>query len=100
MPREDDGVSIDRIVADPRAYMQVAAYVRAQIAERSLASGDPVPSIGALIHKTGRSRQTIGKAMRLLEREGLVVKYAGLGYYVASATANEQRTSSDGTRCP
>jgi hypothetical protein len=30
----------------------------------------------------------------------LVVKYAGLGYYVASTTANDRRTSSDGTRCP
>jgi DNA-binding GntR family transcriptional regulator len=75
-------VSAYCIVADPRAYMQVAAYVRSHIADGSLASGDSVPSIGALVHKTGRSRQTIGKAMRLLEQEGLVVKYAGLGYYV------------------
>ncbi|HXL89138.1 MAG TPA: GntR family transcriptional regulator [Streptosporangiaceae bacterium] len=87
-------------IADPRAYMQVAAYVRAQIVDRSLATGDSVPSIGSLVRTTGRSRQTIGKAMRLLEGEGLVVNYAGLGYYVASATAGEQRTSSDGTRCP
>jgi DNA-binding GntR family transcriptional regulator len=93
-------VSANRIDADPRAYMQVAAYIRDQIVEGSLASGESVPSIGSLVHKIGRSRQTIGKAMRLLEREGLVVKYAGLGYYVASTTANERRTSSDGTRCP
>jgi GntR family histidine utilization transcriptional repressor len=93
-------VSGNRIDADPRAYMQVAAYVREQIAYGSLAAGDSVPSISTLVHTTGRSRQTIGKAMRLLEQEGLVVKYAGLGYYVASTTANGQRTSSDGTRCP
>ena len=93
-------MSAIRIDADPRAYMQVAAYVREQIADGSLATGDSVPSIGSLVHKTGRSRQTIGKAMRLLEQEGLVVKYPGLGYYVASATINGQRTSSDGTRCP
>lgn len=93
-------MSTDRIDAAPLAYMQVAAYVREQIADRSLATGDSVPSIGALVHKTGRSRQTIGRAMRLLEQEGLVVKYTGLGYYVASSTANDQRTSSDGTRCP
>jgi DNA-binding GntR family transcriptional regulator len=31
--------------------------------------------------------------MQLLEREGLVVKYAGLGYYVASTRPNEPRTS-------
>ena len=88
------------IHADPRAYRQVAAYVREQITDGSLAAGDSVPSIGALVRKTGRSRQTVGKAMQLLEREGLVVKYAGLGYYVAPTTANEQRTSSDGTQCP
>lgn len=93
-------MSVDHLAIDPRAYMQVTAYVREQIATGSLAPGDSVPSIGALVYETGRSRQTIGKAMRLLEREGLVVKYAGLGYYVASTTANDQRTSSDGTRCP
>jgi DNA-binding GntR family transcriptional regulator len=93
-------VSVDRLDVDPRAYMQVAAYVREQIADGSLAPGGSVPSIGALVHRTRRSRQTIGKAMQLLEREGLVVKYAGLGYYVASTTANGQRTSSDGTRRP
>jgi DNA-binding transcriptional regulator YhcF (GntR family) len=80
--------------------MQVAAYVREQIADGSLAAGESVPSIGSLVHKIGRSRQTIAKAMRLLEGEGRVVKYAGLGYYVAAATANDQRTSSDGTRRP
>jgi DNA-binding GntR family transcriptional regulator len=88
------------IPADPRAYRQVAAYVREQITDGSLAPGDSVPSIGALVRKTERSRQTVGKAMQLLEREGLVVKYAGLGYYVAPNTADEHRTSSDGTRCP
>jgi DNA-binding GntR family transcriptional regulator len=74
------------IDTDPRAYRQVAAYVREQITVGSLVTGDSVPSIGALVQKTGRSRQTVSKAMQLLEREGLVVKYAGLGYYVASAT--------------
>ena len=88
------------IDTDPRAYRQVAAYVREQITDGSLTAGDSVPSIGALVRKTRRSRQTVGKAMQLLEREGLVIKYPGLGYYVASTTVNEHRTSSDGTRCP
>jgi DNA-binding GntR family transcriptional regulator len=88
------------IHADPRAYRQVAAYVREQITDGSLATGDSAPSIGALVRETRRSRQTVGKAMQLLEREGRVIKYPGLGYYVASTTADEHRTSSDGTRCP
>jgi DNA-binding GntR family transcriptional regulator len=73
-------VNDHHIHADPRAYRQVAAYVREQIADGGLAAGDSVPSISALVRKTGRSRQTVGKAMQLLEREGSVVKYPGLGY--------------------
>ncbi|HXL94260.1 MAG TPA: hypothetical protein VN969_35460 [Streptosporangiaceae bacterium] len=32
--------------------------------------------------ETGRSRQTVGKALLHLERAGLVMRAAGLGYFV------------------
>jgi DNA-binding GntR family transcriptional regulator len=72
-------------MADPRAYVQIAVSVRQQIADGTLAAGRPVPSITTLCQQTGRSRQTAGKALRLLEREGLITRVAGHGYYVAGA---------------
>jgi GntR family transcriptional regulator len=63
---------------DPRAYMRLAALLRDQ-----LASGEPLPPIRELRAKHGHSRQTAGKALRILEEEGLIYRVPGLGYYAA-----------------
>ena len=69
---------------DPRPYMQVAAGIRAAIAAGTLTSGQPVPTIPVLCRQHGCSRSTAGKGLRLLEREGLICRVRGLGYYVPS----------------
>ena len=63
---------------DPRAYVRLAALLRDQ-----LAPGEPLPPIGELRRKHGHSRQTVGKAMRILADEGLIYRVPGLGYYAA-----------------
>jgi GntR family transcriptional regulator len=63
---------------DPRAYMRLAALLRDQ-----LAPGDPLPHIQELRAKHGHSRQTAGKALRILEDEGLIYRVPGLGYYAS-----------------
>ena len=63
---------------DPRAYVRLAALLRDQ-----LAPGKPLPSIRELHAKHGHSRQTVGKALRILEEEGLIYRVPGLGYYAA-----------------
>ncbi|MGH3407307.1 MAG: GntR family transcriptional regulator [Streptosporangiaceae bacterium] len=68
---------------DPRAYVRIAAVVRARIEGGELASGQPVPSITTLVQEHGVARATAGKALRLLEQEGLVHRVPGLGYYVS-----------------
>jgi DNA-binding GntR family transcriptional regulator len=80
--KEEQQVEIDE--ADPRFYVKVAAGVRARIQAGELAAGLPVPSIASLQQESGYSRQTCGKALRLLERQGLVQRVPGLGYHVAS----------------
>jgi DNA-binding GntR family transcriptional regulator len=40
-----------------------------------------MPSIGELHHKHEHSRQTVGKAIRILQDEGLIYRVPGLGYY-------------------
>jgi len=67
---------------DPRAYMRLAALIRDQIASGTLAPGSRLPSIAVLRRQHGHSRQTVGKALLHLERAGLVMRAAGLGYFV------------------
>lgn len=63
---------------DPRAYMRLAALLRDQ-----LAPGEPLPPIRELHAKHGHSRRTAGKALRILEEEGLIYRVPGLGYHAA-----------------
>lgn len=68
---------------DPRAYRRLAAVTRAQIQSGTLRRGQPVPSITRLCQEHGHARQTCGKAYQMLEREGLVARFPGVGYVVA-----------------
>jgi DNA-binding GntR family transcriptional regulator len=74
--------SVDPGEADPRSYVRLAACIRKQIMSGDLVSGRPVPSITTLSQELGHARQTCGKAMQLLEGEGLLTRIPGHGYYV------------------
>jgi DNA-binding GntR family transcriptional regulator len=63
---------------DPRAYVRVAGLLRDQITP-----GEPLPTIGELRRKHRHSQQAVGKALRVLEGEGLIYRVPGLGYYAA-----------------
>jgi GntR family transcriptional regulator len=67
---------------NPRAYMRLAPIVRRQIAEGALRPGQPAPSITRLSQEYGHARPTCGKALRILDAEGLLRRIPGLGYYV------------------
>jgi DNA-binding GntR family transcriptional regulator len=69
---------------DPRAYVRVAALLRERISCGVLAPGAPLPSITDLCREHGLARGTVRKAVRALEREGLVCRIPGLGYRVDS----------------
>jgi DNA-binding GntR family transcriptional regulator len=68
--------------SDPRRYVQLAAALRDQIADGALVKDERVPSINDLCASFRLSRQTAGKALRLLEEEGLIYRVPGLGYHV------------------
>jgi len=74
---------------DPRAYMRLAALIREQIASGTLVPGGRVPSIAVLRRAHGHSRQTVGKAMRILESDGLIYPVPGLGYYVSQGAPSD-----------
>jgi GntR family transcriptional regulator len=69
--------------SDPRAYIRLAAQLRRAIADGTYPPGTPTPSITTLSQQYGHARQTCAKALRLLVDEGLLIRYPGLGYYVA-----------------
>lgn len=68
---------------DPRKYVRVLLRVREWIADGTLCPGQPTPTIEAFCRQFGCTRQTVSKALGLLADEGLLVRYPGLGYYVA-----------------
>jgi DNA-binding GntR family transcriptional regulator len=76
---------VDLGEADPRLYVRLAARLRRQILDGEVARGQRVPSITALSEEFGCARQTCGKAVRLLEQEGLLTFIPGLGYYATAA---------------
>ena len=71
------------LTGDPRIYVRVYDSVKNDIRTGVLAPGHPVPSIAALCRQHDGSRQTIAKALRMLEDEAYLICYPGLGYYVA-----------------
>jgi DNA-binding GntR family transcriptional regulator len=72
------------VAEDPRLYVRVLLSVREQIDDGTLRAGERTPTIGALCWQFGCTRQTVSKALRLLADEGLLIRYPGLGYYVAA----------------
>jgi GntR family histidine utilization transcriptional repressor len=68
--------------SDQRRYVWLAGTLEEGIQSGRHTKGKRLPSIGELCHETGLSRQTVGKALRLLESEGLIERVPGLGYFV------------------
>jgi DNA-binding GntR family transcriptional regulator len=77
------------IQSDPRQYMRLAAYLRAEITSGRLAPGHRVPSITDLCRKYDTSRRTAGKAMQVLEKESLLLRVPGLGYFVREDASSQ-----------
>lgn len=74
---------MDDIYPEQRQYMRVRARLRQEIDNGILAPGSALPSIGRLCEMHNCSRRTAGRAMRILESEGLVYRVPGCGYFVA-----------------
>jgi GntR family transcriptional regulator, arabinose operon transcriptional repressor len=63
-------------------YRQVFSTLRRDIETGRLKRGDRVPSEAELVRTFGASRITVGRAVRELQRAGLVERRAGSGTYV------------------
>jgi DNA-binding GntR family transcriptional regulator len=65
-------------------YRQVAAVLRERIQAGQYGPGLRLPSINDLVQEFGVARVTAGKALRLLQAEGLAEMSAGMGFYVTA----------------
>jgi GntR family transcriptional regulator len=63
--------------------MQLAGVLRKAIMAGKYPPGTATPSITTLSQEHGHARQTCSKALGVLVKEGLLMRYPGLGYYVA-----------------
>jgi DNA-binding GntR family transcriptional regulator len=66
----------------PEPRLSAHRMLREMIPSQVLPPGSPAPSIIRLCREHDHVRQTCGRAMRLLEDEGLPHRVPGLGYYV------------------
>jgi GntR family transcriptional regulator, histidine utilization repressor len=73
----------------PTRYLQVKQYILRRISEGALRVGERVPSENELVRELDVARMTANRALRELANDGVLVRVAGVGTFVA-----EQRVHS------
>jgi DNA-binding GntR family transcriptional regulator len=84
---------------DPRLYVQIATDLRAKLRTGAITTGTALP-MNHLARQWGASRNTVRKALRTLENDGLIRRYPHYGYRVlppADTTPATERTWPDAT---
>ena len=69
-------------------YQKVKDHILSHIGSGAWPSGHRVPSENELVKQLSVSRMTVNRAMRELTNEGLLVRVAGVGTFVADRTAH------------
>jgi len=72
-----------RTSSDVPIHRQIADGLRMSVAAGRLAPGDDIPSVRALATRLGVNPNTVARAYRELERDGVVVTRRGAGTFVA-----------------
>lgn len=68
-------------------YLQVKQFVLSRISAGALTVGDRVPSENELVRELDVSRMTVNRALRELAADGVLVRVAGVGTFVAEQRA-------------
>ena len=79
-------VSFDDFIMEPGVpiYAQIIRYVKGAVAAGAVADGEELPSRRVLSALLGVNTNTIQKAYRLLEEEGLIRSHPGAKSYVSA----------------
>jgi DNA-binding GntR family transcriptional regulator len=70
-------------VTDPRVYRRIYEDLRQEITTGQIPPGTALPVTRVLMDRYDCSRDTVQRALQLLADENLIVRWPGLGYYVA-----------------
>jgi GntR family transcriptional regulator len=73
-------------------YQQIVDQVKRDIALGRLATAERLPTVRQLAQQLTINPNTIAKAYRQLEQEGIIVTRAGAGAFVASLDSNLSRS--------
>jgi DNA-binding GntR family transcriptional regulator len=84
MPIDLDAESIDRSLAAPAKYRQLADLLRAAIEDGRLQPGEEIPGENPLAVMVGMSRESVRKALALIADEGLIDRNHGAATRVAA----------------
>ncbi|SDG90144.1 GntR family transcriptional regulator [Lentzea fradiae] len=76
-------------------YMQIVKQVKQALRLGLLAPGDRLPAAREVVEATAVNPNTVLKAYRELEREGLVEGRRGLGTYVTKSLSSEATAGDD-----
>jgi GntR family transcriptional regulator len=78
--------------SDRPVYQQIVDQVKRDIALGRLAKAERLPTVRQLAQQLTINPNTIAKAYRQLEQEGIIVTRAGAGAFVASLDSNLSRS--------
>ncbi len=79
-----------RLMDGTPIYLQIITHVKRGLVAHSMAQGDEMPSRRALSARLGVNPNTIQKAYRMLEEEGLLTSHAGAKSYLQADPATVQ----------
>jgi GntR family transcriptional regulator len=82
-----------RAESDSPIYQQIIDQVKAQVAEGDVKKGDKLPSVRELAQDLGVNVNTVYKAYRELESEGVVRMRVGFGVTVIADRQNRLKDS-------
>ena len=63
-------------------YLQIASELRVSILRGNYIPGQQMPPIRALAQRVGCNPATVQKALKILEKQGLIVSRGSKGYFV------------------
>lgn len=84
----DLALAVDPASAEP-VFVQICHDLRRQVEEGSLAAGTRLPSTRALADQLGLAVNTVAKAYRTLEAEGVIEGRGRLGTFVRDQSGSQ-----------
>jgi GntR family transcriptional regulator len=77
------------------AFQQLVDQVKAAVARGALRPGDPIPSVRQMAAQVLVNPNTVARAYRELDREGVILAQRGLGYFVTEGAVGACRSDCD-----